>query len=134
MVHYSDKYEEYHYDPRVPTDKIKETYSNTLYDDTIAYSLNATFIVHLLRKNSVYPIPSKNTPLHLLQLINNKIILQFFACGNCQPFTIYDLLGREISRIVIPAGTTQYTLDTSGFPSGHYFARLGNMTGHFVVY
>ena len=46
---------------------------------------------------------------------------------------IYDILGREAARLEIASGMTQYSMNSSRFPSGHYFARLGNNSSHFVI-
>jgi hypothetical protein len=67
-------------------------------------------------------------------LSDHNINFTFPSSGGPQQLTLYDILAREISRIEIPSGTTQYTLSTAGYPKGDYFARLGNSTGHFVVY
>ncbi|MDP4220577.1 MAG: T9SS type A sorting domain-containing protein [Bacteroidota bacterium] len=50
-----------------------------------------------------------------------------------QHLQIYNLLGRAIKQIEIPAGTTEYTTPQFELPGGYYFARLGNMTAKFIV-
>ncbi|MEI8135568.1 MAG: hypothetical protein WCH46_10940 [bacterium] len=70
----------------------------------------------------------------LFTVLLNSYRLFFPVATRTETLYIYDILGREISRIEIPPGTTQYTLSTVGVPKGDYFARLGNKTGHFLVY
>jgi len=37
---------------------------------------------------------------------------------------IYDLLGAEVMNVNLPANATQYNIDVTDLPSGHYFFRL----------
>jgi hypothetical protein len=46
---------------------------------------------------------------------------------------IYDILGREVERIEIPSGVSEYRLQRDGFMSGYYFARLGSQSASFIV-
>ncbi len=67
-------------------------------------------------------------------ILSQSIYLSFPSLFNPQTLFIYDILGREAAREEISPGTTKYSIPSSKFRSGYYFARLGNMSGHFEVY
>jgi hypothetical protein len=46
---------------------------------------------------------------------------------------IYDILGREVSRIEIPAGSSSYAMSSVGFAKGTFFARLGIQSASFMM-
>jgi hypothetical protein len=132
-ISYSDKYEEYRDYGRTHSDYIKETYSKTLYIDTASYSFTATFSVHGLARNVVHEtvIPSR---LEFSYQRSGEVQIKLPPANYLQTLTIYDILGKKNEQMDIPPGATQYSLSILHYKSGHYFARLGNMTGHFVVY
>jgi hypothetical protein len=68
------------------------------------------------------------------KLLDNAIHFSFPTSDQPQPLLIYDILGREIKRIEIPSGVSEYSVPQGQLPSGYYFARLGNMGAKFMVY
>ncbi len=110
-------------------------YGGDLFDTLISVTSDSVPMIFSLTISPVLSVPVSNNNLKFNILSSPQNIFIYFPFSNhYEILHIYDLLGREISRIEIPPGATQYTFNTSGFPAGHYFARLGNMTGHFVVY
>jgi len=65
--------------------------------------------------------------------LDHSIHFSFPSSSHTQTILIYDILGREISKIEIPAGSTSYVLPSARFPNGTYFARLGGSSAHFVI-
>lgn len=71
-----------------------------------------------------------------IHLISNPISssadFQFDPLNSSISFQLFDLLGRAIYHEQLPAGQTSFHLDMQKYPSGIYFARLGNETVRFV--
>ena len=67
------------------------------------------------------------------QLYDHTVHFSFPSFDHSQTISIYDILGREVKRIEIPSGVSEYRLQRDGFMSGYYFARLGNLNAKFVV-
>jgi hypothetical protein len=70
----------------------------------------------------------------IFRLISDRtIILNHFLTVRPETLFIYDILGREVKRIEIPSGVSEYRLERNGFMSGYYFARLGSQSASFIV-
>ena len=103
-----------------------------LSDDTASYQCSLTFSLSVL-SNVVLVNSIKHNFTVTYSLPNQIINYSFSACDHSQQMTIYDILGREVKRIEIPSGVSEYRLQRDGFMSGYYFARLGSQTAKFVV-
>ncbi len=86
------------------------------------------------------PINSVTSPITATQNFNvvnyfpfNRADFTFPSSDHPQQITIYDILGREVKRIEIPAGSTSYAMSSVGYPKGTYFARLGLQTASFMM-
>jgi hypothetical protein len=66
-------------------------------------------------------------------VLHQSTHFSFPSSDHTQPLLIYDILGREVKRIEIPSGVSEYSLPQGQLPSGCYFARLGNMNAKFMV-
>jgi len=66
-------------------------------------------------------------------LPDHTIHFSFPITDHAKEMTIYDILGREVSRIEIPAGSASYVMSSVGFTKATYFARLGLQTASFIV-
>lgn len=102
-------------------------------NDTSSFRISFSF-QSLRLPNAVDEKLSPQPTLIFVNLPNGTVKVNYSQSIHPQPLLIYDILGREIYRTEIEPGTSQFTLPTSQFASGHYFARLGNMTAHFAVY
>jgi hypothetical protein len=47
---------------------------------------------------------------------------------------VFDALGRQVSKEIIPANTNSYTLDIRRYASGAYYVRYRNKTARFVKF
>lgn len=101
----------------------------------ISDSKDTVFLI-TLSPTSINRVQSQPNNFQSLRISKINEYFNFFFPSSTHPETlfIYDILGREAARFEIAAGMTQYSMNSSRFPSGHYFARLGNMTAHFEVY
>jgi hypothetical protein len=106
---------------------------DSLINDTSKYSLSIA-LVSQKPINSVSSSKSVNDTLGVSYSANHSIHFLYPSSDHPQPLTIYDLLGREVKRIEIPSGVSEYSLPQGQLPSGYYFARLGNMGAKFMVY
>jgi hypothetical protein len=119
-------------------DKYSHSYNDNgsaigLSDDTSSYICEIVFLVNNFPSNvqSVKSdIPSLITST---SLPDHTIHFSFPSSDHRQQMTIYDILGREISRIEIPAGSSSYVMPSDCYPKGAFFARLGNLGAKFVV-
>jgi hypothetical protein len=103
-------------------------------DDTLSYSCSLTF-VYSKELNAVKEPISNNHEFTISTFLPNYSIRCLFSpTDHSQPLTIYDLLGREVKRIEIPSGLSEYSLPQGQLPSGYYFARLWNMGAKFMVW
>jgi hypothetical protein len=68
-----------------------------------------------------------------VSLPDHSIHFSFPAADHPQQLSIYDILGREVSRVEIAAGSSSYQMTSTGYPKGTYFARLGMQTASFMV-
>ncbi len=106
------------------------------YLDSLLGDVN--FSITFVNSRLINSASSAITTAQKLYVINNFLFnradFSFPFSDQPRQISIYDIFGREIYRTQITPGTTQFTLPTSQFTSGHYFARLGNMTAHFAVY
>jgi hypothetical protein len=66
-------------------------------------------------------------------LPDHTIHFSFPSSDHAQRITIYDILGREVSRLEIPVGSSSYAMSSIGYPKGTFFARLGLQTASFVM-
>ncbi len=101
--------------------------------DTASFKCLLTFKI-IKPVNSVNIIQKENF-LKISSVRSTKSI-NFTLPSSDHPQTlfIYDILGREAAREEISPGMAQYSLPSSKFRSGYYFARLGSLSGHFEVY
>jgi hypothetical protein len=83
--------------------------------------------------NNVHSEMSFNNSLIASISFTHTIHFSFPSSNNSQQMSIYDILGREISRIEIPAGSSSYQMSSVGYPRGTFFARLGLQTASFMV-
>jgi hypothetical protein len=109
-----------------------ENLDSVITSDTASFKFSIT-LDKIQPVNSVSMIQNEEF-MKVLTTTSNSVRLNFTTFCNEKLILFYDILGREIDRVEIPSTTYEYTLNTSHFTPGHYFARLGNMTGHFVVY
>jgi len=107
--------------------------SITLLDDTTKYRCEMIFILEK-------PVSTVSPKQSELRSFCNSIFLSghtthfsFPPSARSQSLLIYNILGREVSKIEIPAGSTSYTLSSAAYPKGTYFARLGLETASFIV-
>jgi hypothetical protein len=113
-----------------------EYYSRTFTEDSLSAPVLANpYVFHISLSKSIESVPSAESELDkkILYFSLLKRSLIFSPSSAIEHFLIYDILGREAYHTEIPSGMTEFLLPAH-FPSGYYFARLGNMTGHFVVY
>lgn len=97
-----------------------------LYDCEIQFSKYSTSVVNWVAIKHQTLIASTSLPDHTIHF-------SFPTCDHAQQMTIYDILGREVSRIEISAGSSSYAMSSVGYAKGTFFARLGNMGAKFVV-
>ena len=79
-------------------------------------------------------VKEKNAKVYL-SILNSfqNIYFSFPPYNQFQTLLIYDILGREVKRIEIPSGVSEYRLQRDGFMNGYYFARLGSQSASFIV-
>lgn len=104
-----------------------------LLPDTTSYNCSITFVSPDL-VNSVQSIIKNQSFSVSTSIPDHQINFTLPSSSHPQTLFIYDILGREAAREEIPSEITQYSLPSSRFGSGHYFARLGNLSAHFEVY
>jgi hypothetical protein len=121
---YKDAY--FYTPPRAQHTQNGNEYFSKILDEPLLFKCNMTFVL-IKPVNYVSFIGNSQ----ILSIINHKV--SFPTTEFPKPILIYDILGREIARHEIPAGASEYQIPSSQFPNGHYFARLGNMTAHFIV-
>jgi hypothetical protein len=105
----------------------------SLIDDTSKYSFSLV-LVSQKPVNSISVTKPFNHSLEVSNSLPDHFIHLSISSDQSQTMIIYDLLGREIKRIEIPSGVSEYSIRQGELPSGYYFARLGNMSAKFVVY
>ncbi|MEP7233707.1 MAG: hypothetical protein ABI778_00295 [Ignavibacteriota bacterium] len=100
--------------------------------DTAAFRCNFSF--QLFKAPSV-SVRKTYIETNFYATFSSKNILTFSIPNYSSPqsLLIYDILGREISQIEIPAGSTSYRMSSAGYPKGTYFARLGSQTASFMI-
>jgi len=104
-----------------------------LLDDTSQYKCSISLII-TKPINSVQTLTSNNEALITSSIFSDHTThFSFPSSDHPQPLIIFDILGREVKRIEIPSGVSEYSLQRDGFMSGYYFARLGNLGAKFVV-
>jgi hypothetical protein len=107
----------------------KETTYGIRYEDTSEFKYSVILLFH---RNLSVSLPN------FLQinnfLLNHQINFLFHTSDHLQPLIIYDILGRELKRIEIPSGVSEYSLQQGQLPTGYYFARLGSSGAKFLVY
>ena len=98
-------------------------------------SSNFSFLVELKKYQTSFVSNHSNTDRTFsVSVLIPESIIHFSFCNTLpQYLLIYDILGREVKRIEIPSGVSEYRLQRDGFVSGYYFARLGSQTAKFVV-
>jgi len=84
--------------------------------------------------NSVSQSKNNDQALIINTIIpDHSIYLSFPSSDHSETLAIYDVLGREVKRIEIPSGASEYDLARKQFASGYYFAQLGNLNASFIV-
>jgi hypothetical protein len=104
-----------------------------LLDDTTQYNCSITLVIPQPVNIVTEGILSQKNLTVFSSLPDHTIHFSFPASDHTQWMTIYDILGREVFRLEIPAGSASYAMSSVGFPKGAFFARLGNSTAHFEV-
>lgn len=104
-----------------------------LLEDTSGYKCEIVFVLEK-SVNAISKLRHLSQDLSIINSLPDHTI-NFTLPSSSHPETlfIYDILGREISKIEIPAGSTSYVLESAGFPKGTYFARLGSGTVRFMI-
>ena len=101
------------------------------YEDTSEFKYS---VVLLLQRNSSVGIQYLSQAFFIsASLPDHTIHFTFPSSYHSQTISIYDILGREVKRIEIPSGVSEYRLKRDGFMSGYYFARLGSQSASFIV-
>jgi hypothetical protein len=107
---------------------------DSLINDTSKYSFSLA-LVSQKPINSVSFSKSINDCLTIFNsLPNHSVHFSFPAFVHTQPLFIYDIIGREVKRIEISSGVSEYSLSQGQLASGYYFARLGNLGAKFMVW
>jgi hypothetical protein len=106
---------------------------DSLLEDTSSFrfSLNI-FPTPVISKVQNFSVTEKHFIIYFA-LPDHSIHYSFPSSDHSQTLTIYDILGREVKRIEIPSGVSEYHLQRDGFMSGYYFARLGSQSASFIV-
>ena len=110
---------------------------NSLYllPDTASYTCSLIFAsinVHsIVTKSAVQTNLSKFSVI--TSFPDHSTHFFFPSSDHLQHISICDILGREVKRIEIPSGVSEYRLQRDGFMSGYYFARLGSQSAKFFI-
>jgi len=101
---------------------------------TVDSTFSGVFKLLISQENAVSSNTSSPTRISVFNdILHQDIHFSFLLLTHSEPLLIYDILGREVKRIEIPSGVSEYSIPREQFRSGSYFARLGNMTASFVV-
>lgn len=102
-------------------------------EDTAAYSCSLTF-VYSRQLNGVQESRNNDHGLNIsTSLPDHTIHFTFSSSAHAQTMSIYDILGREVSRIEIPAGSSSYVLSSVSHAKGTFFARLCMQSASFMM-
>ena len=104
-----------------------------IFSDTVSFQCSIELI---LTKLSSIVTPANGTQQSFItntSLPDHTIHFSFPSSDHSQTISIYDILGREVKRIEIPSGVSEYRLQRDGFMSGYYFARLGSQSAKFFI-
>ncbi len=122
-------YDNYRYSP----DTYTETRADNIRDkDTSDFQCLLTLLFlrnSFVRQENLSQLFSVSTTLP-----DHTIHFSFPASDHAQQMTIYDILGREVSRDEVASDLIQYSIAPTRFRSGHYFVRLGMNMASFEVY
>ena len=109
---------------------------NGKYVDEIEGEVDKMYSLRIDTLSSVTPDINYNAghkSLLIFLSIDHSIHFSFPKSNHSQILYAYDILGREVKRIEIPSGVSEYRLERGDFMSGYYFARLGSQTASFIV-
>jgi hypothetical protein len=111
----------------------EEVILDSLLNDTSQYMCSITFNIPQPVSAVNESSPNNISLVASTIFLEHKVHLSFHSSDQSQILSFYDLLGREIQHIEIPAGMSEYQIPSSRFLAGCYIARLGNMTAKFIV-
>jgi photosystem II stability/assembly factor-like uncharacterized protein len=100
----------------------------------VAYAISYEAILKTTRTNKV----EEQNVHHELNTTPNPtqdyLTLNFEATPSQELLEVFDALGRQVSKEIIPANTNSYTLDIRRYASGAYYVRYRNKTARFVKF
>jgi hypothetical protein len=109
-------------------------YLSNLIEDTTKYSCTLTLVLRKPASSIEVLNPTSEKFFSLISLFDQSYHFNIPVSNQLQIISFYDILGREIKRVDIPSGVSEYSIRQGELPSGYYFARLENMSAKFVVY